>query len=121
MDDLIFVFNAKESRKNGIIIIETYLCNNKFNKKKKYIGGIVKKINILDRLEVDNFTREEFNNIQNEFCKVAYNVSSFQYIIKTFEFCNLLLHYGNKNIFYQIHEMQIKQYAERSMGLSRGC
>ncbi|MBQ6786386.1 MAG: DEAD/DEAH box helicase [Lachnospiraceae bacterium] len=100
MDDLIFVFNAKESRKNGIIIIETYLCNNKFNKKKKYIGGIVKKINILDRLEVDNFTREEFNNIQNEFCKVAYNVSSFQYIIKTFEFCNLLLHYGNKNIFY---------------------
>lgn len=100
MNDLIFVLNEKESKKNGLLIIESYLCNNKVNAKNKYTGGLVRKVNIYDELNISNFSDDEYQVLYNLFKKKTYNISLYQYIISVEDFCILLNRFLKKKIFY---------------------
>lgn len=100
MNDLVLVLSAKETKKSDVIIIETYLCNNKFNAKKKYSGGIVRKVNVFDELIVDNFNNNEYRELQHFFHENTHNISTYQNIINMSAFCVLLDKYMEKKIFY---------------------
>lgn len=100
MNDLIFVFNDKESKKNGLIVLESYICNNKVNAKNKYVGGIIRKVNIYDYPENSNFAKAEFEEMLKLFREASLNVSYYQYIMKIHNLCRLFKHFCNKKIFY---------------------
>lgn len=100
MNDLVFVLNAKESKKNGVIIFETYLCNNKINVQKRYAGGLIRKVSVYDNFAVDNFSNLEINSIRNWFGDKVFSISPYQYLTDLESFCLFIDKYGSKNSFY---------------------
>lgn len=100
MNDLVFVLNAKESKKNGVIVFETYLCNNKINTKKKYSGGLIRKVSIFDEFDVDNFSKSEISSIRKWFSDKVLSISPYQYIIDLKNFYFLIDMYSSKENFY---------------------
>lgn len=100
MNDLVFVLNAKETKKSGIIIFETYLCNNKTNAKKKYSGGLIRKTSIFDQIDVKNFSNSEIVSIRRWFANKVFSISSYQYLTDLESFCFLIDMYASKNNFY---------------------
>lgn len=100
MDDLVFVLNAKESKKSGVIIFETYLCNNKINAQKKYAGGLIRKVSVFDDFDADNFSNSEIISMRKWFVDKVFSISSYQYLTNVESFCLFIDKYGSKNNFY---------------------
>lgn len=104
MLDLILVINPKESKKTSFAIIESYLCNNIINKKGKYGGGVVEKVNIINLDRVNNFNQETLKELKEYIEEKSQNISMYQYAMS---FLDLRILYEKiykkiykKNIFY---------------------
>ena len=92
MNDLVFAVNTYETKKSGSIIFESYLCDSKYNKKHKYNGGRIIKVNLWDDISPGNYTYEELKKIRDYFRKKICSISAFQYLAMPF-------------VFFQLHEL----------------
>lgn len=100
MNDLILVLNSKESRRIGISVVETYLCNNKIDKNGKYIGGILGKININEIDESNNILKNKLDILRKYLNENAYHISKYQFIIEADKFEGLFNIIQTKDIFF---------------------
>ncbi|HFE9683936.1 TPA: DEAD/DEAH box helicase [Clostridium perfringens] len=100
MLDLILVINPKESKKTSFAIIEAYLCNNIVNKKGKYGGGVVEKVNIINLDRVNNFNQETLKELKEYIEEKSQNISMYQYAMSFVDLRTLYQKIDKRNIFY---------------------
>ena len=107
MNDLVFALNTNESKKSDCVIFESYLCNNKHNKQKKYNGGRITKVSIWDDIKPENYTFEELSEIRSFFKGRVYVISQFQYLAMPQDFYWLLDNHNKKNFYYYTNQLDM--------------
>lgn len=100
MLDLILVINPKESKKTSFAIIEAYLCNNIINKKGKYGGGVVEKVNINNLNRVNNLNQEKLKELKQYIEEKSQNISMYQYAMSFLDLRILYEKIDKRDIFY---------------------
>lgn len=107
MNDLVFAVNLTETKKNGVITVDSYLCSNKSNKKNKYNGGQVRKVNIRDLNETDNYSTEDLSQLRNFAEHNVFGVTFYQYIVLTDPFFSFYETFDKGNFYFYTNQIDM--------------
>lgn len=97
MDELLITLDAINSKKNGFLLLETYLAEVRINKRGKYTGGRISPIDISNTIEVNNC---HYDDLQCFFKNHCYQVSQNGYYISFPDLKEFIDEIGNKNILF---------------------